>query len=58
MCAQPYEIPDMAHCPFHSGPICSLCCTLETDCHDMCKASVRDAVPHGVPVPEVARTQA
>jgi hypothetical protein len=28
----------MAECPFHSGPICSLCCTLEKTCDDMCKA--------------------
>lgn len=38
MCQQQYEGPDMAHCPFHSGAICSLCCTLEKSCHDMCKA--------------------
>jgi purine-cytosine permease-like protein len=49
MCQQVYEAPDMAQCPFHSGPICSLCCTLETSCHDMCKGSVHDAVPHGQP---------
>ncbi len=46
MCQQPYEAPDMAQCPFHTGPICSLCCTLEKSCHDMCKGSVRDAVPN------------
>jgi purine-cytosine permease-like protein len=46
MCEQAYEAPDMARCPFHSGPICSLCCTLEKSCHDMCKGSVRDAVPN------------
>jgi len=38
MCEQQYEAPDMAQCPFHSGAICSLCCTLEKSCHDMCKA--------------------
>jgi purine-cytosine permease-like protein len=38
MCGQHYEIPDMAGCPFHTGAICSLCCTLEKSCHDMCKA--------------------
>jgi purine-cytosine permease-like protein len=46
MCEQAYEAPDMAQCPFHSGPICSLCCTLEKSCHDMCKGSLRDAVPN------------
>ncbi|HWF34266.1 MAG TPA: hypothetical protein VG295_02815 [Solirubrobacteraceae bacterium] len=59
MCRHPYEAPDMAHCPFHSGPICSLCCTLEKSCHDMCKGSVRDALPHAaapatVPIPAPA----
>jgi purine-cytosine permease-like protein len=37
VCEQDYERPDMASCPFHSGPICSLCCTLERSCHDVCK---------------------
>jgi purine-cytosine permease-like protein len=36
-CTDGYEEPDMAECPYHKGPICSLCCTLETECHDMCK---------------------
>lgn len=31
---------DMTHCPFHAGPICSLCCTLDSSCRDSCK-------PHG-----------
>jgi hypothetical protein len=39
VCGQGFELPDMASCPFHSGPICSLCCTLEKGCDDMCKAS-------------------
>jgi purine-cytosine permease-like protein len=39
MCEQSYEAPDMATCPFHSGAICSLCCTLEKSCHDMCKSA-------------------
>ncbi|MGI8902655.1 MAG: purine-cytosine permease family protein [Solirubrobacteraceae bacterium] len=47
VCGESYEAPDMASCPFHEAPICSLCCTLEKSCHDMCKASVRDAIPHG-----------
>lgn len=37
VCRTDYEEPDMTTCPFHKGPICSLCCTLEKDCHDMCK---------------------
>ncbi|MEA2297850.1 MAG: hypothetical protein QOF77_786 [Solirubrobacteraceae bacterium] len=45
VCGERYELPDMAGCPFHSGPICSLCCTLEKTCHDMCKAAPAGALP-------------
>jgi signal transduction histidine kinase len=31
----------MAQCPAYSGPICSLCCSLETRCHDCCKPEAR-----------------
>ncbi|MDX6201065.1 MAG: hypothetical protein QOJ83_565 [Frankiales bacterium] len=37
VCTTSFERPDMASCPFHSGPICSLCCSLDKACHDMCK---------------------
>ncbi len=37
VCEQDWELPDMAECPFHGGTICSLCCTLEKECHDVCK---------------------
>ena len=37
ICERQYEAPDMAHCPFYRGPICSLCCGLENHCHDFCK---------------------
>ncbi len=37
LCGNRFERPDMAFCPLHSGSICSLCCTLEARCHDMCK---------------------
>jgi len=43
VCSQQYEKPDMAQCPFHEGTICSLCCTLEKSCHDMCKAGAPDS---------------
>lgn len=36
-CGFDFEQPDVAHCPFHGGSICSLCCTLEAACHDVCK---------------------
>ncbi len=31
----------MALCPAYSGPICSLCCTLEARCRDVCKEDSR-----------------
>jgi signal transduction histidine kinase/DNA-binding NarL/FixJ family response regulator len=37
ICEREYEGPDMAHCPAYQGPICSLCCTLDARCGDMCK---------------------
>jgi len=37
ICERPYEGPDMAHCPAYQGPICSLCCTLDARCGDLCK---------------------
>ncbi len=37
VCQREFELPDMAICPFHDTSICSLCCTLEKSCHDMCK---------------------
>jgi signal transduction histidine kinase/CheY-like chemotaxis protein len=40
ICENGFEDADMALCPAYSGPICSLCCTLESRCHDACK-------PHG-----------
>lgn len=44
VCTHSYEAPDMAHCPYHAGSICSLCCTLETACHDLCKKPGKDAL--------------
>jgi signal transduction histidine kinase/purine-cytosine permease-like protein len=37
ICERDYEAPDMVHCPFYAGPVCSLCCGLELHCHDHCK---------------------
>ena len=31
----------MAYCPAYGAPICSLCCTLEARCHDICKPGKR-----------------
>ncbi|CAO4176469.1 histidine kinase [Methylorubrum extorquens] len=40
VCEHPFEAEDMAQCPAYSGPICSLCCSLDARCGDLCK-------PHG-----------
>jgi signal transduction histidine kinase/purine-cytosine permease-like protein len=37
VCEGAYEGEDMAHCPAYGGAICSLCCTLDARCHDLCK---------------------
>lgn len=37
VCEGTFEAPDMASCPAYGGGICSLCCTLEARCHDLCK---------------------
>lgn len=37
ICERTYETEDMAHCPAYQGAICSLCCSLDARCHDLCK---------------------
>ncbi len=37
ICEREYEGEDMARCPAYGGPICSLCCSLDARCHDLCK---------------------
>lgn len=37
ICNKTFDIQDMCHCPVYKGNICSLCCTLESVCHDSCK---------------------
>ncbi|MDO9479730.1 MAG: hybrid sensor histidine kinase/response regulator, partial [Hydrogenophaga sp.] len=41
ICEREYEAPDMAHCPAYQGHICSLCCTLDARCGDLCKPHAR-----------------
>lgn len=58
ICERDYEGPDMAHCPAYQGAICSLCCTLDARCGDLCKpharllvqwnAALRQVVPRNV----------
>ncbi|TSE30503.1 hybrid sensor histidine kinase/response regulator [Tepidimonas taiwanensis] len=44
VCGGEYEAPDTAHCPAYQGRICSLCCTLDARCEDLCKPQARVAV--------------
>ncbi len=44
ICEREYEHDDMAHCPAYGGAICSLCCSLDARCHDLCKPHARLAV--------------
>ena len=37
VCQNHYEPEDIAVCPTYSGNICSLCCSLNSRCHDSCK---------------------
>lgn len=41
ICEREYEPEDMARCPAYGGPICSLCCTLDARCDDLCKPDAR-----------------
>jgi signal transduction histidine kinase/CheY-like chemotaxis protein/purine-cytosine permease-like protein len=41
VCGQPYEAEDLAPCPAYQGHICSLCCTLDARCNDLCKPHAR-----------------
>jgi signal transduction histidine kinase len=43
ICENVFDSNDMALCPAYAGPICSLCCTLESRCHDACKPQGRIA---------------
>lgn len=37
ICENNYETEDMAQCPAYDGYICSLCCSLDARCQDLCK---------------------
>ena len=41
ICEHSFEPEDMAACPAYAGPICSLCCSLDARCHDLCKPHAR-----------------
>ncbi|MBE9608781.1 response regulator [Chitinilyticum piscinae] len=46
VCDHHYAETDSAYCPFHQAPICSLCCTLEANCHDMCKPRIKTTLDY------------
>jgi signal transduction histidine kinase/CheY-like chemotaxis protein/purine-cytosine permease-like protein len=37
ICANRFDQEDMTHCPAYAGTICSLCCSLDSRCGDVCK---------------------
>ena len=41
ICVNTFEQEDMAYCPYYGGNICSLCCTLDSNCMDACKPGFR-----------------
>lgn len=41
ICQYSFDTEDMATCPAYSGPICSLCCSLDSQCGDLCKKDSR-----------------
>ncbi len=43
VCENQFESEDMARCPAYQASICSLCCSLESRCHDRCKTNARAA---------------
>ena len=41
ICEKKYEKEDVAYCPAYRDSICSLCCSLDARCHDLCKPDAR-----------------
>ncbi len=41
ICETKFEGADLASCPAYGGYICSLCCSLDARCHDLCKPDGR-----------------
>jgi signal transduction histidine kinase/CheY-like chemotaxis protein/purine-cytosine permease-like protein len=41
VCGQHFEPEDTSHCPAYQGTICSLCCSLDARCEDLCKPHAR-----------------
>jgi len=43
-CNHEYELEDMSYCPLHDINICSLCCSLDSLCHDKCKVEEKQTL--------------
>lgn len=41
VCGEHFEVEDTSYCPAYRGTICSLCCTLDARCGDLCKPHAR-----------------
>ena len=41
ICGTRFEAEDVSVCPAYQGNICSLCCTLDARCNDLCKPEAR-----------------
>lgn len=41
ICENNFDMEDLSQCPAYGGPICSLCCSLDSRCLDMCKPNGR-----------------
>ncbi|QUQ71721.1 purine-cytosine permease family protein [Kutzneria sp. CA-103260] len=50
VCEDPYELPDVVDCVHHGGAVCSLCCTLESSCGQVCQTTGPVLVPLSSPV--------
>ncbi|HTC96206.1 MAG TPA: ATP-binding protein [Bradyrhizobium sp.] len=61
ICEHHFEPEDTTSCPAYAGPICSLCCSLDARCHDLCKphariqAQISDTLGKLLPQPIYAR---
>jgi len=45
ICENAFESEDMALCPAYAGSICSLCCSLDARCDDLCKKKAPAPIP-------------
>jgi signal transduction histidine kinase/ActR/RegA family two-component response regulator len=58
VCEHEFEAEDMGSCPAYAGPICSLCCSLDARCGDLCKPHARLSAQISAAIGEVLPTTA